>query len=96
MQRSGGRTLAAVLFTDMVDSTATAEELGDRRWKALVDEHHRLVRRAIKRLGGTEQDTAGDGFFASFKEPASAIACASEATEPERDTPSTRHNSETE
>ncbi len=81
MQRSGGRTLAAVLFTDMVDSTAIAEELGDRRWKALVHEHHRIVRRAIKRFGGTEHDTAGDGFFASFKEPASAIACACEATE---------------
>lgn len=77
--------MAAVLFTDMVDSTAIAEELGDRRWKALVHEHHRIVRRAIKRLGGTEHDTAGDGFFASFREPASAIACACEATESVRD-----------
>jgi len=68
--------LAAVLFTDMVDSTAIAEELGDRRWKALVDGHHRIVRRELKRFGGTELDTAGDGFFASFKEPAPAITCA--------------------
>ncbi len=78
MQRGGGRALAAVLFTDMVDSTAIAEELGDRRWKALVDAHHRIVRRELKRFAGTELDTAGDGFFASFREPASAItsACA--------------------
>ncbi len=85
MQRSSGRTLAAVLFTDMVDSTSVAEELGDRRWKALVDAHHRIVRRSLKRFRGTEHDTAGDGFFASFKEPASAIACACEAAEAVRD-----------
>jgi peptide/nickel transport system substrate-binding protein len=81
MQRAEGRVLAAVLFTDMVSSTAIAEELGDRRWKALVHAHHRIVRRAIKRFGGTEHDTAGDGFFASFKEPASAISCACSVTE---------------
>jgi class 3 adenylate cyclase/streptogramin lyase len=71
-----GRTLAAVLFTDIVGSTSIADELGDRRWKALVDRHHRLVRRELKRFAGREQDTAGDGFFAAFNEPASAIACA--------------------
>ena len=76
MQRPAGRVLAAILFTDMVNSTAVAEELGDRRWKALVGAHHRIVRRELKRQGGTELDTAGDGFFASFREPAPAIACA--------------------
>ncbi len=80
-----GRTLAAVLFTDMVESTAIAEELGDRRWKALVDAHHRIVRRELKRFGGTELDTAGDGFFASFKEPAPAITCACSIAEAVRD-----------
>ena len=85
MARSSGRTLAAVLFTDMVDSTSIAEELGDRRWKALVHEHHRIVRRSLKNFRGTEQDTAGDGFFASFKEPASAIACACQAAEAVRE-----------
>jgi YVTN family beta-propeller protein len=74
-----------VLFTDMIDSTAIAEELGDRRWKALVDAHHTIVRRALKRFGGSELDTAGDGFFASFKEPASAIACACAAAEAVRE-----------
>ncbi len=73
---TSGRILAAVLFTDMVNSTAIAEELGDRRWKTLVDGHHRIVRRELKRFGGRELDTAGDGFFASFREPAPAIACA--------------------
>jgi class 3 adenylate cyclase/streptogramin lyase len=73
---TSGRTLAAVMFTDMVASTSIAEELGDRRWKALVNRHHAIVRRELKRFGGRELDTAGDGFFASFKEPASAIACA--------------------
>ena len=68
------RTLAAILFTDIVESTSVAEELGDRRWKALVNRHHAVVRRELKRFGGRELDTAGDGFFASFKEPASAIS----------------------
>ena len=72
---SSARTLAAVLFTDVVGSTSVAEELGDRRWKALVGRHHATVRRELKRFGGRELDTAGDGFFASFKEPASAISC---------------------
>jgi class 3 adenylate cyclase/streptogramin lyase len=77
MQRQPkNRILAAVLFTDMVDSTSIAEELGDKRWKVLVDRHHRIVRRDLKRFGGRELDTAGDGFFASFTEPASAISCA--------------------
>ena len=79
------RILAAVLFTDIVDSTAVAEELGDRRWKTLVDRHHRLVRQGLKRYGGRELDTAGDGFFASFKEPASAIGCASALVEAVRE-----------
>ena len=77
---SSGRILAAVLFTDMVNSTTIAEELGDRRWKALTAQHHRIVRRELKRFGGREIDTAGDGFFASFREPAAAIACACSAS----------------
>ena len=82
---SSGRILAAVLFTDMVDSTAVAEELGDRRWKTLTKRHHTIVRRELKRFGGREIDTAGDGFFATFREPASAIACACAASEAVRE-----------
>jgi class 3 adenylate cyclase/streptogramin lyase len=78
---SSGRILAAVLFTDMVNSTTVAEELGDRRWKALTAQHHRIVRRELKRFAGREIDTAGDGFFATFREPAAAIASACAASE---------------
>ena len=70
------RVLATVLFTDIVDSTATAVELGDARWRELVQAHHGLVRRQLTRFRGTEIDTAGDGFFASFDGPARAIRCA--------------------
>jgi class 3 adenylate cyclase len=70
--------LATVLFTDIVDSTRKQAELGDRRWRELVLEHHAAVRGALSRWEGTEHDTAGDGFFASFVGPARAIHCAHE------------------
>jgi class 3 adenylate cyclase len=70
--------LAAVLFTDLVDSTKTQAELGDRRWRELLLAHHAAVRDALSHWGGTEHDTAGDGFFASFAGPARAISCAHE------------------
>jgi class 3 adenylate cyclase/pimeloyl-ACP methyl ester carboxylesterase len=70
------RVLATILFTDIVGSTAKAAELGDRRWRELLEEHHALVRRQLLRYRGTELDTAGDGFFASFDGPARAIRCA--------------------
>jgi class 3 adenylate cyclase len=70
--------LATVLFTDIVDSTRKQAELGDRRWRELVLAHHSAVRSALSRWDGTEHDTAGDGFFASFVGPARAIHCAHE------------------
>jgi len=70
------RVLATVLFTDIVDSTAKLAELGDRRWKELLREHHALVRRQLLRYSGREVDTAGDGVFGSFDGPARAIRCA--------------------
>jgi class 3 adenylate cyclase len=70
--------LATVLFTDLVDSTQKQAELGDRRWRNLVLEHHAVVRGALSHWEGTEHDTAGDGFFASFVGPARAIHCAHE------------------
>ena len=84
-RRSGSRMLAAVLFTDIVDSTALASRLGDARWKELIARHHAIVRRELKRFGGKELDTAGDGFYASFTEPASAIRCACAASESVRE-----------
>jgi class 3 adenylate cyclase/pimeloyl-ACP methyl ester carboxylesterase len=75
------RVLATVLFTDIVGSTARAAELGDARWRDLLSEHHSLIRRQLARFRGTEIDTAGDGFFASFDGPARAIRCARAITE---------------
>jgi class 3 adenylate cyclase len=68
--------LATVLFTDLVGSTAKAAELGDRRWRELLHEHHARTRRELARYRGVELDTAGDGFFARFDGPARAIRCA--------------------
>jgi class 3 adenylate cyclase len=73
--------LATVLFTDIVDSTATAAELGDRRWRDLLERHHDAVRRQLVRYRGREVDTAGDGFFATFDGPARAIRCACAVTQ---------------
>jgi pimeloyl-ACP methyl ester carboxylesterase len=70
------RVLATILFTDIVDSTAQLAELGDRRWRELLAEHHRVVRTQLARFSGKEMDTAGDGFFATFDGPARAIRCA--------------------
>ena len=70
--------LVTVLFTDIVDSTRKQAELGDRRWRELVLAHHSAVRGALSTWDGTEHDTAGDGFFASFVGPARAIHCAQE------------------
>ncbi len=73
--------LSTVLFTDIVDSTQKQAALGDRRWKELVLAHHQVVRTALERWRGVENDTAGDGFYATFDGPARAIRCAMEVTE---------------
>lgn len=70
------RVLATVLFTDIVDSTATAAAMGDRAWRDVVERHHAIVRGSLGRFRGTEIDTAGDGFFATFDGPARAVRCA--------------------
>jgi class 3 adenylate cyclase len=67
------RMLATVVFTDIVGSTETAAQLGDKRWGELLDNHHRVVRHALARFRGREIDTAGDGFLATFDGPARAI-----------------------
>lgn len=71
------RTLATVLFTDIVGSTDHAARLGDRGWADLLERHHALVRNQLDRFRGHELDTAGDGFLASFDGPARAVASAS-------------------
>jgi class 3 adenylate cyclase/alpha-beta hydrolase superfamily lysophospholipase len=70
------RILATVLFTDIVGSTDRAGQLGDRRWRELLDSHDRVVRRQLERFRGQEVNTAGDGFIARFDGPGRAIECA--------------------
>jgi class 3 adenylate cyclase/streptogramin lyase len=77
----GGHVLATVVFTDIVDSSRLATELGDRRWRVLLSRHHDIVRKALKKHGGREVDNAGDGFFASFDDQADAIRCACEISD---------------
>jgi class 3 adenylate cyclase len=80
-EASFDRVLATVLFTDIVESTQRAAELGDQRWRELVERHHSTVRALLARYRGKEVDTAGDGFFASFDGPARAVRCAMAITE---------------
>ena len=75
------RVLATVLFTDIVESTKRARELGDRAWQELLARHNQLVRAEITRFGGREIKTLGDGFLATFDGPARALRCASAIVE---------------
>ena len=70
------RVLATVLFTDIVDSTRRAAEMGDRDWRALLDAHDAVVRSQLARFRGREVNTSGDGFLAMFDGPQRAIRCA--------------------
>ncbi|OBJ85363.1 adenylate/guanylate cyclase domain-containing protein [Mycobacterium asiaticum] len=70
------RVLTTIMFTDIVGSTRRAAELGDNRWRHLLDNHDYIVRHEIQRFGGDEVNTAGDGFVATFTSPSAAIACA--------------------
>jgi class 3 adenylate cyclase len=70
------RVLATVLFTDIVDSTRRAAEMGDRDWHALLDAHDAVVRSQLARFRGREVNTSGDGFLATFDGPQRAIRCA--------------------
>ncbi|HME14326.1 MAG TPA: adenylate/guanylate cyclase domain-containing protein [Mycobacterium sp.] len=70
------RVLATVLFTDIVDSTRRAADMGDRDWHALLDAHDAVVRSQLARFRGREVNTSGDGFLAMFDGPQRAIRCA--------------------
>ena len=70
------RVLATVLFTDIVDSTRRAVDMGDRDWHALLDAHDAVVRSQLSRFRGREVNTSGDGFLAMFDGPQRAIRCA--------------------
>jgi class 3 adenylate cyclase len=77
--------LSTVLFTDIVGSTERQASLGDHGWKQLVERHHKVVRDALGRWRGRENDTAGDGFYATFEGPARAIRCGQEVAARVRD-----------
>lgn len=80
MRRSPARRqFRTVLFTDVVGSTELAAQLGDHRWRQLVARHHAAIRRELRRHRGSEVDTAGDGFFATFENPTDAVRCAAAA-----------------
>jgi class 3 adenylate cyclase len=64
------------MFSDIVSSTERAAEIGDRRWRELLDRHDALIRQELARHGGREVKTTGDGFLALFDGPARAIRCA--------------------
>jgi class 3 adenylate cyclase len=70
------RSLATVLYTDVVGSTSTAGRLGDDGWRALLDRHDAAVRESLRQCGGHEVKHTGDGFLATFDGPARAIRCA--------------------
>ena len=72
------RVLATVLFTDIVGSTTRASELGDRRWKELLDRHDEITRSQVERFGGRVIKTTGDGALATFDSPGRALRCSSE------------------
>jgi class 3 adenylate cyclase len=70
------RMLATVLFTDIVDSTRTAADLGDQSWREVLERHQRAVRADLAHFNGREVKSTGDGFLATFDGPARAINCA--------------------
>jgi class 3 adenylate cyclase len=70
------RVLTTIVFTDIVGSTQRAAALGDDHWRDLLDSHDNLVRRELRRFGGREVNTAGDGFVATFSSPSVALDCA--------------------
>lgn len=76
MPREHERIVTTLLMTDIVDSTRTARRLGDGAWKQVLSDHNRLVRSQLLRFGGSEVNTTGDGFLATFRSAVAALRCA--------------------
>lgn len=72
------RTLATVMFTDIIDSTGHASRLGDERWLDILENHRRITRQYLDRYRGKEVADTGDGFVATFDGPTRAVTCATE------------------
>jgi class 3 adenylate cyclase len=86
MPREHERIVATLLMTDIVDSTATAARLGDAPWMQVLADHNRLVRAQLLRFGGSEIDTTGDGFLATFRSAVAALRCAAAILDALRET----------
>jgi len=71
-----GRAQLSLLFTDIVGSTERIVELGDQRWRSLLDQYRAGVRQDLAHFRGREVDTAGDAFFAVFDRPLDGVRCA--------------------
>ena len=84
-EREPDRMLATVMFTDIVDSTRRAAEMGDSRWRRLIERHDQLMHRELERHRGRAVKTMGDGFLATFDGPARGIRCAMSAREAVRE-----------
>ena len=70
------RILATVMFTDIVDSTRSAAEMGDQQWRRLRDSHDRIAKQAVEKHRGNLVKTTGDGILATFDGPGRAVRCA--------------------
>ena len=85
LPREHERMVATLLLTDIVDSTRAAGRLGDAAWKQVLSDHNRLVRAQLLRFGGSEVNTTGDGFFATFRSAVAALRCAAAIRDALRD-----------
>ena len=85
MPREHERIVTTLLMTDIVDSTATASRLGDAAWREVLSAHNRLVRAQLLRFGGSEVNTTGDGFLATFRSAVAALRCAAAIVDAVRD-----------
>ena len=70
------RVLATIMFTDIVDSTGRAAEMGDRRWRKVLDRHDQVARAEVERWRGRFVKATGDGILATFDTPTRALRCA--------------------
>ncbi len=86
LPREHERIVTTLLMTDIVDSTPTAHRLGDAAWKQVLSDHNRLVRAQLRRFGGAEVNTTGDGFLATFRSAVAGLRCAAAIIEAVRDT----------
>jgi class 3 adenylate cyclase len=85
MPREHERIVTTLLMTDIVDSTAVASRLGDADWRQVLADHNRLVRAQLVRFGGSEVNTTGDGFLATFRSAVGALRCAAAIVEAVRE-----------